>query len=139
MEIGKTCFCIGKETARIVEETFSQAKIVIALSPTQEGVIECIKNYAQKEPLKTLFWPRSKAARQLLSLALSPIRIIECVLYAPLPVTQSYSFNEVDEILFTCPSSVNAFFSCIDRKEIEYISLSAIGPVTQRRLLAFSS
>lgn len=128
------CFCIGEETARAVKETFTQAKIVLAPHPTQEGVIECIKNYTQKEPLQTLLWPKSKAARQKLSLALAPIRVIDCDLYAPLPITHTYSFDGVDEILFTCPSSVDAFFSCIDRKEIPHISLSAIGPITLAKI-----
>jgi uroporphyrinogen-III synthase len=131
-----TCFCVGSETARVVQKTFPQNKICIAPYATQEGVVECIKEYAKKKTVTTLFWPKSQSARSYLVKALLPIRIVECTLYAPLPLVRTYSLEGVDEILFTCPSSVDAFFSCVDKKEYKHLTFATIGPITHKRLVS---
>jgi uroporphyrinogen-III synthase len=132
---------IGEETSKAAACYFSSFPRITASQPTQEGVFSCILEYKKERRLNHLFWPRSLHARHFLKDALTKVEIslFDFPLYVPTVVSQTYSFEHVDEILFTCPSSVMAFFSLIEKKEVAHLTLTPIGPITQKTLFSLLS
>lgn len=138
----KCWITVGKSTARLLRQNGFEVNISPEIE-TAEGVVEELK----KIPLKNayLFWPRSALARPILNdffnlerFNLHGIRFLDCIFYdththqpGPLP-----DLNLFDEISFTSPSTVNAFFELFDEPP-KHLKLTAIGPITLSRLNHF--
>lgn len=126
------CFCVGSETAAAAHACFPESEILSASEATQEGVVDLIITVRPRR----LLWPRSTHARKCLpqALAQAGIGLLELPLYSPVQTTTPCSLEGIDAVFFTCPSSVDAFFSTVSRKLWEPLALKAIGPVTFHRL-----
>jgi len=120
---------IGKTTAQTLNHP------LIAPTATQEGVIALLETLDLKDAY--IFIPRSKQSRSQLTQYLieKRIRFFALDLYdtfpqKPLPIP---NLDEIDEIVFTSPSTVQAFlqiYECLPKNK----KLTAIGPVTQKAL-----
>lgn len=131
LDFDKTAIAIGDATAQKLREkgVFS----LIAPFATQEGVVSLL----EKEKISYLFFPHSKKARPFLLnyLKEKQIRFFSLGLYdthfqkpGPLP-----NLLEIEEIVFTSPSTVEGFFH-IFRDLPKEIKLTSIGPITKRAL-----
>jgi uroporphyrinogen-III synthase len=130
----KKIIAIGKSTAaKLTQEGF--APHLVAQDESQEGVIELLKTQDLHDAY--IFYPRSTLARKKLEsyLIARGIRHQVCDLYEtvfqkpdPFP-----DFAQIDEIIFTSPSTVKGFiaaFGAIPSNKI----LTCIGPVTEEEL-----
>ncbi len=129
----KVIFSIGESTQNSLKKQGIESQL--AKCATQEGVIAAL---AQIDFEKSyLFYPRSKIARSLLEhfLIKKEIRHQLCDLYETVPrlEKQNWNWEEIDEIVFTSPSTVNAFFNFYSLPP-SGIALTSIGPVTKRAL-----
>jgi len=108
----KTYIAVGRQTANALKG-FGVERLEICQDESQEGIISHIK-----ETHKThyhYFWPHSNVSRRLLPefLKASNISFSECVLYdtnSKMPKSP-LCFDAIDEIFFSSPSTVDAFFS----------------------------
>jgi len=125
-------FCIGTASAQKTSQLFPNAPIITAAVSTQEGLITTICTHRPE----SVFWPHSSKARTALTSALPQkgITVIDLPLYEPIPISAAPSLEGIDEILFTCPSSVDAFFSVVPKEKLTSITLTAIGPITEKRV-----
>ena len=106
------CISIGPATTIALQKRGITPLWEPALS-SQEGIIEEMKKHSWKDAY--IFYPRSSLARPLLSSYLEEINITyealdlyDTVCQAPIPAP---SLDEVDEIFFTSPSTVEGFFN----------------------------
>jgi uroporphyrinogen-III synthase len=123
---------VGKATAVALQEKgiFPQ----VAKEETQEGVIACLQ---EMDPSQ-LFWPRSQKARPLLENYLQErgfpymaLDLYTTVFLLP-PLIEDWS--GIQEIVFTSPSTVQAFFA-IYPSIPQGVEVVAIGPVTKQALI----
>jgi len=127
---GKQLIAVGSATAALLPYAAT-----VAEEATAEGVVATIEALKLKNPL--FFWPRSALARPVVSDYLRraghPFR--EAVFYDTLPQRPAPlpDLEQFDKILFTSPSTVEAFFNLAE-KIPETVVLEAIGPVTERAL-----
>lgn len=130
----KQLFAIGNSTSRELEKNGCTHQKIASLE-TQEGIIDLL----ELEDLKNayIFYPRSSKARPALSfyLRVREIRHQVCDLYdtktrllSTLPTLETF-----DEIVFTSPTTVEAFFSFYSTVP-NNVELKAIGPITQQAL-----
>ncbi len=135
VELGrKKVLAIGKGTARILQEKGMECD-AIAPTPTQEGIIELLEGLSIEG--KYLLYPRSSIARPLLANYLKErgwkhqtADLYETIYLKPNPLPL---LQEFEEIVFTSPSTVRAFFALY--KDIpKEIKQTCIGPITQRAL-----
>jgi uroporphyrinogen-III synthase len=124
---GKKGLTIGAATAALLEGSAKIAPVA-----TQEGVIELLKTIDLQNGL--LFWPRSAQARPVLAEYLTKANIpfyaldlYETKWQKPEPVP---NLDDFDEIVFTSPTTVNAFLKIFGPLPKDKI-LTAIGPVTE--------
>jgi len=122
---------LGNATAAALKERGIEAKV--APHPTQEGVVELLETLK----LSYLFWPRSSLARPVIEEYVKKKGIPFCFvdLYETIPQRPEPlpDLNDFDEIVFTSPSTVDAFlqiFGSIPRDK----KLTAIGSVTESSL-----
>lgn len=131
----KTLIAIGQVTAFSLR-SFGLEPHYIADEETQEGVIQLLQNLHLKNA--HFFLPRSALSRPILTQFFQDNKIPFCacdlydtVFQAPEPKPD---LTQVDEIVFTSPSTVRAFFAIFstipDGKKCV-----AIGPVTERELI----
>jgi uroporphyrinogen-III synthase len=125
-------YCVGKASAQAAHIQFPSAAIKIASNEQQEGVIDMII----KDRPKSVAWPRSTKARSLLSTTLleEGIDLIDVPLYEPFATNIYPSLTNIDEVFFSSPSTVDAFFALFTTQEMSYLSFSAIGPITKNQL-----
>ena len=107
--LNKQFISVGKKTT---EALFSHGitNVVTSLDESQEGIIELIKTLEKP----TIFWPHSNRSRDTLRDFLNEHNYCyrACILYETLfkappgPV----DFDTIDEIFFSSPSTVDAFF-----------------------------
>jgi uroporphyrinogen-III synthase len=130
----KVIIAIGPSTATRLEQKGCPATHV-AEEETQEGVIALLRMIDLEDAYILL--PHSALARKLLEdfLVQRGIRHQVCDLYdtftqknEPLP-----NLEEIDEIIFTSPSTVRAFVEIFSRIP-DNKTLTCIGPVTQQEL-----
>jgi uroporphyrinogen-III synthase len=130
----KMTLAVGQVTAQHLYES-GISPTLIAQEETAEGLIEELKHLNLKQA--HVFWPHSARARSVIPdfLRIHHIRHTTCVLYEPhscapdqLPVLEDF-----DEIVFTSPSTVEAFLN-IFSKFPSHARLKTIGPVTARFL-----
>lgn len=131
----KIFIAVGKSTAQALQQHQIKADIV-ACNETAEGIIDelvhidCTKAY--------FFWPHSEQSRPIITNFFKQRRIRhqECVLYKTVPITSVEdlpNLSQFDEIVFTSPSTINAFIA-IFGKIPENVCKTAIGPITQASL-----
>jgi uroporphyrinogen-III synthase len=125
----KLTIAIGRVTAKYLKEWGINP--IIAQEETAEGIIQEL----QKLTLANahIFWPHSSQARSVIHDFLSKncIRHTTCSLYDPQPRLPGHlpALETFDEILFSSPSTVKAFFSIFEKLP-SHVRLTPIGPVT---------
>ena len=128
-----TILAIGKVTAKHIRE-HTQCHL-IAHEETQEGMIALLR----LQPLEKayLFFPRSSLSRNVVTefLQESNISFQDCFIYDTVVQKKPIFFNikEIDEIVFTSPSTVRAFLEIFSTIPLDK-KLTAIGPITQKAL-----
>lgn len=123
---------VGKVTAQYVKADF------VAQDETQEGIIDILKQCDLKNAY--IFYPRSSLSRPALVDFFKEhnIRYATCDLYDTLaqklePVPD---LSEIDEIVFTSPSTVDAFLQIYGSLP-QNKKLTTIGPITELRVKKF--
>ncbi len=105
----------------------------------QEGILDLLNTMDLEEAY--LFLPRSSLARPLLTnyLAQREIRHQACDLYDTVPCKSEDApdLKQIDEIVFTSPSTVHAFLE-IYQKLPKDKKLTAIGPITEEVISTLS-
>ena len=130
----KQYICVGKATAGALQNLGIQ-NIATAENECQEGIIELIDAQELKNSL--FFWAHSSRSRPILKnyFEKKGYAYIECLLYDTqfiFPETQ-LELQKVDEIHFTSPSCVEAFFHFFGPPP-KHIKLHTKGHVTQSYL-----
>lgn len=110
--------------------------ILTAKNECQEGIIQLIEELQPKSPF--FFWPHSSLSRPILSQYFTQknYSYIECSLYDTHFLTPEVNIDlqTINEIHFTSPSTVEAFFAHFGRPPA-HITLHTIGPITKDRLI----
>ena len=124
---------IGEATAATLKGW--EGVLKIAPTATQEGVVDLLKTLDLSSAY--LFWPRSALSRPIIDRYLMqqgipfyPLNLYTTKPQASLPLP---NLDEFDEIVFTSPSTVEAFlafFGCLPTDK----RLTPIGPVTHAAL-----
>ena len=131
----KCVIAVGQVTAAQLERRGLPAHYV-AEQEHQEGVVALLNTLELDEAY--LFLPRSSLSRPILTHFLRErgIRHQACDLYDTVACKPDVlpDLEQVDEILFTSPSTVSAFLE-IFQKLPQGKKLRALGPVTERALL----
>lgn len=130
----KAFICVGKQTAKTLK-AYGVSNPLHPTLETAEGMIDLLESLSFNNPY--FFWPHSAISRPVIShyLKQKKFRFKECILYdtvinRSLP---SIELQNIDEICFTSPSTVDAFkeiFGDFPKDKI----LKAIGPITQQKL-----
>lgn len=131
------CVSIGPSTSSVLQSKGVEP-LLEALESTQEGVVASLEG----KTLQDVFYPRSSLARPLLSRYLIEkniphelLDLYDTVYQEPVPKP---SLEEIGEIVFTSPSTVDGFFKIF--KDIpKGIKVSFQGPVTERHFLQLGS
>lgn len=127
----KTFLSVGSKTTAAL----TAQNILTAVNECQEGIIELIESLNLSNPL--FFWPHASGSRPLLASYLTKkgYRFIEEILYDThfCSPKEPLNFHEIDEIHFTSPSTVEAFFHLFGPPP-EGIQLIPIGEVTKASL-----
>jgi uroporphyrinogen-III synthase len=131
---GKVLIVIGRATAAYLTQR-GLSQLLIAQKETQEGVISLLQELDLRRAY--LFWPRSSTARPALAHFLTEQRVNHriCDLYDTLPQRPGPppDLQEIDEVIFTSPSTVDAFFA-IYHTLPSGIIMTPIGPITAAHL-----
>ncbi|MGK5593924.1 MAG: hydroxymethylbilane synthase [Parachlamydiaceae bacterium] len=133
----KSFVAVGQGTQRAIEE--HGFKVAVTAQEEQaEGVIEALKDLS---PTSTyLFWPHSSLARPLITdyFIQHGYRFKECPLYDTVPYEKFKlpSLESFDEIIFTSPSTVKAFFHLYPNFSEDKI-FTTIGPITKSCLAQY--
>ncbi len=112
---------------------------LIAAEATAEGVIQTLDTLSARGSLcgAHIFWPHSLKARPIIKDYLRKRQICHsiCPLYEPIANTQSTcpNLHEFDEIVFTSPSTIDAFLKIFGSLPKDVI-LTPIGPITAQYL-----
>ncbi len=128
--------CVGRQTAQELQKANLKASYV-ATDETAEGIVDLIEKMPQKP--SHLFFPRSAQGRTVISdyLIAKKIPFTTLDLYDtvpnPIPIPDLETF---EEIIFTSPSTVSAFFERVPIKP-PLEKCRAIGPITQKRMEEF--
>ncbi len=130
----KTIICVGQGTAKQLHQKGRTAQI-IAHEETAEGIIKELHRLPLANAL--FLWPHSALSRNLLSDYFSEkqIQLHECIIYDTVP-KKIHGFppkQYFDEILFTSPSTVDAFLKNFGYFPLDKI-LKGIGPITNAYL-----
>ncbi len=135
---GKCCIAVGQATAKTLQQC-NISPDIIAQEEHAEGMIKKLETLSLKESY--FFWPHSSLSRSVLIEFFQSrrLRYRQCILYdtqpylpEPLP-----DLNQIDEIIFTSPSTVDAFIAAYGHLP-KNKTLTPIGPVTKNHL-AFSN
>ena len=130
-EFEKIAVAVGKATAK--ELRLRKVNPLVATEETQEGIVELLK----REKPDFVFLPRSKRARSVLTNYLKQESILFLVLDLYDVVFQTpiitVDLQEIDEIVFTSPSTVEGFLKIFGALPQDKI-LTPIGPVTANSL-----
>lgn len=131
----KDFVAVGQATADLIGEHGIQASIV-PLEETAEGIVRELRSLPLEQA--HIFWPHSALSRPILKdfFEQHSLHYTECILYETHPQRPSVpapDLSQIDEIVFTSPSTVNAFIEIFGQLPKDK-HLTAIGPVTQTRL-----
>ena len=122
---------IGAATAALITEL---PHLFVAPCPTAEGMIRLLEQFTWER--SSLFYPHSALARPLIEgyLISHDIQYQSFKLYTALPNANALpNLDEFDELIFTSPSTVEAFAQKVERLP-PYHKCRAIGPITQLAL-----
>ncbi len=135
--VAKTIIAIGQATAKYMHLHGIYPQLV-AKEEVAEGILVEIKT----QPLQTLqnayfFWPHSALSRPIISHFFKEQGFFfeQCILYEPQFIVPEslLSLEKFDEIVFTSPSTVNAFLAIFGYLPKDKI-LTPIGPITANYL-----
>lgn len=133
-----TVFSIGEATSLLLKEKGFKVSYQ-AQEPTAASLVDLLKNYVFSAS-HTLFYPHSALSSPLLAnyLIASGIQHIAVPLYTTVPKRPSMlpSLSQFEEIVFTSPSTVDAFYALYGKSPKEYPWV-AIGPVTKQYIENF--
>ncbi|MBI5273905.1 MAG: uroporphyrinogen-III synthase [Chlamydiales bacterium] len=125
---------VGKRTSLELKKNHI-TNIYTAKEEQQEGIVDLLKEMDLTNAY--ILMPRSAGARPLLIhfLVEHSIRHYFCDLYDTVYVkpTIDIPFSEIGEIVFTSPSTVNAFFSFFKTLP-DHLSFKCIGEITRQAL-----
>lgn len=129
-----TIYSIGSVTTQhLLERGISPHRT--AVHECSEGVIELL----QGEDLESghLFWPHSARSRPVIAdyLRARGVAFTECHLYDTVAVSPDPlpNLEEFDELVFTSPSTVEAFFRLFSSIP-SHLQVKALGPITAKSL-----
>lgn len=130
----KTFIAVGKKTASALTEN-GLKKIIVSEQETSEGIVNTLHQLQLQNAY--IFWPHSQLSRPIISQFLKTQRSQECILYTtmtqiPTPIP---NLDHFEEIIFTSPSTVDAFLEIYKALPKDKI-LTPIGPVTRTKLEA---
>lgn len=130
-KLDKTFITTGKATAEVLKEYGVSA--LVPEKETAEGVAELIRPISGH-----FFWPHSKGSRDIIEDALKGKPYFAPILYETLldPRATLPDLTDFHEILFSSPSTVEAFFA-LSPKVPPHLILNPIGPVTAQALSSF--
>ncbi|MDJ0651974.1 MAG: hydroxymethylbilane synthase [Simkaniaceae bacterium] len=134
---GKEVIAVGKVTAKHLQE--KEIKVdKIAENETQEGIMHLLA--LEDMDQSYVFLPQSSKARCALSqtLVLRGVRHQRCILYDTKPKIPSVKphLESFDEIIFTSPSTIDAFRKIFGRIPMGK-KITAVGPVTRSNLRVY--
>lgn len=131
----KTTVVVGKSSARQLVEC-GLKQFVVAKEETAEGMVAQLEEL-DRSPDHFFFWPHSKLSRPVIRdfLLRHQLSYAECLLYdtKPLIPTPLPCLEKFDEIVFTSPSTVDAFVT-IFGSFLPHHTLTPLGPVTAHYL-----
>lgn len=134
-KIKATFAAIGKATALEIRK-YGIVPEIMGESFVAEGLFEKMKEYI--EPKDSVLLPRSKNSRPYLREALTDMgcRVDEIFTYEIVEGTilNKESFEDVDMILFTSPSTVRNLISMVGLEGVKSKKCMAIGPITRDEL-----
>ena len=129
----KTC-AVGQVTASHLKQVGVDPWMV-AQEETSEGLVEALPIDQLQEAW--FFWPHSAQSRSVITdfLVYHRIRFEACALYETHSIIHAHlpSLEAIDEIIFTSPSTVDAFLQNFGKLPIQK-QLTAIGPITENYL-----
>jgi len=135
----KAFISVGKATTGALLRAGARC-VETAVNECQEGIIELLETMQFENPL--FFWGHSSRSRPLILdyLHEKGYRLISCVLYEThfKEPEQALALETVDEIHFTSPSTVEAFFHFFGPPP-KRATLHTQGPITQKCLSSLSS
>ena len=132
---GKSFIAVGQATANVMKKHGIQATIIPS-EETAEGIIRELRGLPLSQA--HFFWPHSTLSRPVLTdfFEKHSICYTECLLYDTQPQVPSVpipDFNQIEEIIFTSPSTINAFMEIFGELP-QGKKLTAIGPITKHHL-----
>lgn len=125
---------VGKATASLLIK-MGLAPQLTAKNETAEGIIQVLSQLDLSNAF--CFWPHSAISRPVITdfFLKQKIRFTDCALYDTLPRRHENlpDLNDFKEIIFTSPSTVDAFLQFFPGIP-EDIKITSIGPVTEKYL-----
>jgi len=111
----------------------------VAKEETAEGVVQLLSQEIRENPNAYFLWPHAAKVRPVIRdwLHGHAISHDECILYDThtRKLESVPLLNQFDEIVFTSPSTVDAFLEIYGTHPVEKrIKLTAIGPITQAKV-----
>lgn len=137
LQIANCCFIVvGKVTAEALRE-HGIAASYIAKEEQAEGVVDVLNHLDLTGGY--LFWPHSSLARPVISCHLKErgVKYCDTVFYETCirePQGPKPSLEEIREIIFTSPSTVEGFCRIFGILPAD-IKITAIGPITRQALM----
>lgn len=132
--LDKKILAVGEATAHCLRKVGLEPAFV-ADHETSEGLVELLKTLSLEKA--RVFWPHSALSRRVIAdyLSAEEIDFCECAFYETVPATiaELPALEGVGEIVFTSPSTVDAFmyhYGCLPEGK----KLTPIGPVTAQHL-----
>lgn len=133
----KQIITVGKATAELAKAY--GADPLIAEEETAEGVVKIIQTLSLDKA--HFFWPHSSLSRPLIENALKEKNacFTSCILYdtSPIKDVELPCLSDFQEILFSSPSTVAAFFSCYPSPP-PHLQLTPIGKITLDELAKYT-
>jgi uroporphyrinogen-III synthase len=130
----KIIAAVGQASAKQLQK-YGLKVDIIAKEETAEGLITGMEALSFKH--SHVFWPHSKLSRPLLKdyFLNQNIQLTECALYDTIPLRPCPlpELEDFDEIIFTSPSTIDAFLMFYNHLPKNKI-LTSIGPITERYL-----
>ncbi len=132
----KQCICVGKVTAHHLEKE-GIIPAIVAKEETQEGVIAELEEIDLASAY--VCFPRSSLSRPSLVafFVKSQIRFLVCTIYDTVPYCKGPRphLDTIEEIVFTSPSTVEAFFQVFGMPP-SHVQCACIGPITEKAFKA---
>ncbi len=132
--LDKSIVAVGKQTAEVVRY-FGMKAAMVAQEETAEGITHLLGGLALTHPY--FFWPHSVLSRSVIPdfFKKAGYRYAACAIYNTIPFKprENPPFAEIEEIVFTSPSTVDAFAQFFGSPP-PHVAVIGIGPVTQQAI-----